>query len=90
MKGIKILKHDQIFKPVGSLHRGMQPAYQHMKDFDETKKKNFRDENGKVKIKLPNVVTNPGKPGHFSSTIGHTLNPFPEHMKEPYDRLRKF
>jgi len=73
---------------VGGLRHGMQPAYKHMKDYDYVRRIRKKDENGKVIFGPPNMISNPGKKGHFGTTIGHLIAPYPEHMKEPYDRAR--
>jgi len=59
-----------------------------MKEFDYVKRIRPKDENGKVIFGPPNIIANPAKKGHFSSTIGHLIGPVPQHMNEPYDLAR--
>ena len=89
MKGIKVYKHDQIFKPVKTIQKGMRTPYVHVKEYDFIKKKSKRDENGKVIIEPSNILTNPSKVGHFNSTVGHTFGANPKFLKDPYDLAKR-
>lgn len=44
-----------------------------------------KDSDGRVTIGPPNMLHYPLRPGHYNSTIGHTINAFPKHSTEPYD-----
>ena len=73
---------------MGPIKREKRTAYEHLKEYDFKKRKSRRDENGKVIIGKPNVLTNPSRKGRFNSTIGHTLSDFPEYMSDPYNAAR--
>ena len=46
------------------------------------------DDDGKVIIAPPNVINDPIRHGHYNSTIGHTINAFPEYKETGYDQER--
>ena len=46
------------------------------------------DENGRVIISKPNVLNEPIRHGHYNSTIGHTITPYPDYMPTGYDEER--
>lgn len=44
---------------------------------------------GKIITKSRNIQSTAFHPGHYSSTIGHTINPFPKYIDQGYGQLQK-
>jgi hypothetical protein len=77
--------HDKAFNPAKDIHRRPKADFEHKTDLNE-QKKNYKDQDGKVKIENPNFLTNPPKLGQFGkgTSFGGTI-PYKE---DPYDNKR--
>lgn len=97
--GEKSVKHDKPFFPViikenlymhpdgKTFRQGIPWEYKEHNDF--SKKPIKFDADHKVILEPKNIQAYAHKKGHYASTIGHTLAPFPEYMDQGYDGLRK-
>jgi len=84
------MKHDGVFKPNDFPKTDpITTIHPHMADFDHTKKKNYRNAEGKVAKGPNNILVSGYKSGVGSRTVGHLLNKIPPFMKDEYDRKRQ-
>ena len=85
-KGGHILAgHDKAFSPAKDTHVRVKADYDHKTDLNAVKK-NFKDDEGKVKIENPNFLTNPPKRGQVGK--GTTFGGIPPYKEDPYDNKR--
>jgi hypothetical protein len=77
--------HDKPFSPAKDPHVRVNAAFEHKTDLNPVKK-NYKDDEGKVKIENPNFLTNPprkgqvGKGTSFGGTIPYKPDPY-DHKK---------
>ena len=83
---IETSSSDAPFKPAGPFDPGFAP-YEH-KASEEYKKKNYRDEEGAVKLAPKNILVKPPKLGQANSTPNLTFSSYPAITEEPYERKR--
>lgn len=43
---------------------------------------------GRIITEQRGIFTSPSKKGHYASTVGHLLGPFPKYAPDPYDSKR--
>jgi len=80
--GYKAAGHDKPFSPVKDPHQKVKAEFEHKTDLNVIKK-NYRDEDNRVKIEPRNFLTNPPRKGQVGkgTSFGGTL----PHKPDPYD-----
>jgi hypothetical protein len=83
--GFKVAGHDKPFSPAKDIHQKVRADFEHKTDLNPVKK-NYRDEDNKVRTEPPNFLTNPPKKGQVGkmTTFGGTV-PYKE---DPYDNKK--
>jgi len=66
-----------------------KPLFKHDNEFDHTKRKSYRNADGKVAVGPTNMLVSGPKSGIGMRTVGHLLNKLPPHMKDEYERERE-
>jgi len=84
--GFKAAGHDKPFSPTKDPHKRVKADFDHKTDLNE-RKKNFKDEDGKVKIEPPNFLTNPPKKGQVGK--GTTFEGVLPYKPDPYDHKKE-
>lgn len=73
--------HEQAFRPAKHFKIPVKSSYIHLTDYTEVKK-NYKDEEGHVKIAPKNMVISMGKKAN-------SLAAFPTHKPDEYDYAKK-